>query len=129
MTGLTSIYMFNLIINLKSKYALISALRVNICSIFLEFVFALSYIYLYMVILGFSLNNIKHNTGFINYTFINTFSSIFILTYVLFESKRAPFDHTESESELVAGHIIEFGGRNLLIFYFSEYVHFFFISY
>ena len=46
--------------------------------------------------------------------------------YALFEAKRAPFDHTEAESELVAGHLVEFGGRSLLFFFLCEYVHVYF---
>lgn len=43
--------------------------------------------------------------------------------YTLFEAKRAPFDHTEAESELVAGHQVELGGRALLFLFLCEYVH------
>ena len=48
-----------------------------------------------------------------------------MFAYVLLEGKRAPFDHTEAESELVAGHFVEFGGRTLLIMYICEYIHVF----
>lgn len=46
-----------------------------------------------------------------------------LLAFSLFESRRAPFDHTEAESELVAGHLVEFGGRALLVFFLCEYTH------
>lgn len=49
-----------------------------------------------------------------------------LLAFVLFEAKRAPFDHTEAESELVAGHLVEFGGRALLVFFVCEYIHVYF---
>jgi len=52
--------------------------------------------------------------------------AMFYGIYALFEAKRAPFDHTEAESELVQGHLIEFGGRLLLFFYCSEYIHAYF---
>ena len=52
--------------------------------------------------------------------------ALFFGLYAIFEAKRAPFDHTEAESELVSGHLIEYGGRLLLFFYFSEYVHAYF---
>ena len=45
------------------------------------------------------------------------------MLYALFEAKRAPFDHSEAESELVAGHMVEYGGRALLFFYLCEYTH------
>jgi NADH-quinone oxidoreductase subunit H len=39
------------------------------------------------------------------------------------ESKRAPFDHAETESEVVAGYSVEYGGGMLLMFYLAEYLH------
>ena len=43
---------------------------------------------------------------------------------VLFlESKRAPFDHSETESEVVAGYSTEYNGPMLLMFFLAEYLH------
>jgi NADH:ubiquinone oxidoreductase subunit H len=43
---------------------------------------------------------------------------------VLFlESKRAPFDHSETESEVVAGYATEYNGPMLLMFFLCEYLH------
>jgi NADH-quinone oxidoreductase subunit H len=42
---------------------------------------------------------------------------------MLLESKRAPFDHVETESEVVAGYATEFSGIYLLTFYLVEYFH------
>ena len=43
---------------------------------------------------------------------------------VLFlESKRAPFDHSETESEVVAGYATEYSGSMALIFILAEYIH------
>jgi len=39
------------------------------------------------------------------------------------ESKRAPFDHAETESEVVAGYATEYNGPMLLIFFLAEYLH------
>lgn len=47
---------------------------------------------------------------------------IFIVILIL-ESKRAPFDHAETESEVVAGYAVEYSGPMLLIFYLAEYLH------
>jgi len=56
-------------------------------------------------------------------------SSFIFFIYTIYEAKRAPFDHAEAESELVAGHIIEFSGKSLLFFFFSEYIHLYFCMY
>jgi NADH-quinone oxidoreductase subunit H len=43
---------------------------------------------------------------------------------VLFlEAKRAPFDHAETESEVVAGYSTEYNGPMLLMFFLAEYLH------
>lgn len=49
-------------------------------------------------------------------------ASIFLVLLIL-ESKRAPFDHAETESEVVAGYAVEYNGSMLLIFYLAEYMH------
>jgi NADH-quinone oxidoreductase subunit H len=45
------------------------------------------------------------------------------LILMLLESKRAPFDHVETESEVVSGYATEFSGIYLLTFYLVEYFH------
>lgn len=45
------------------------------------------------------------------------------LVVLLLESKRAPFDHVETESEVVAGYATEYSGIYLLTFYLVEYFH------
>jgi NADH-quinone oxidoreductase subunit H len=47
---------------------------------------------------------------------------LFVVVLIL-ESKRAPFDHAETESEVVAGYAVEYSGAMLLIFYLAEYLH------
>jgi NADH-quinone oxidoreductase subunit H len=46
----------------------------------------------------------------------------FILILFL-ESKRAPFDHSETEAEVVAGYSTEYNGPMLLMFFLAEYLH------
>ncbi len=40
----------------------------------------------------------------------------------LAESKRTPFDMPEGESEIVAGHLVEYSGMKFGMFYFGEYL-------
>jgi len=49
-------------------------------------------------------------------------ASGFIILFLL-ESKRTPFDHAETESEVVAGYAVEYSGTMLLIIYLAEYFH------
>ena len=48
-------------------------------------------------------------------------SGFFIL--FLLESKRTPFDHAETESEVVAGYAVEYSGSMLLMIFLAEYLH------
>lgn len=49
-------------------------------------------------------------------------ASGFIILLFL-ESKRAPFDHSETEAEVVAGYSTEYNGPMLLMFFLAEYLH------
>jgi len=49
-------------------------------------------------------------------------ASSFVIVLFL-ESKRAPFDHSETESEVVAGYSTEYNGPMLLMFFLAEYFH------
>jgi len=42
---------------------------------------------------------------------------------LLLESKRTPFDHAETEAEVVAGYAIEYSGCMLLMIFLAEYLH------
>ncbi len=41
----------------------------------------------------------------------------------MLEAKRAPFDHAETESEVVAGYAVEYSGAMMMIFLLAEYLH------
>jgi NADH:ubiquinone oxidoreductase subunit H len=49
-------------------------------------------------------------------------ASGFVILFLL-ESKRTPFDHAETESEVVAGSAVEYSGAMLLMIYLAEYLH------
>ena len=49
-------------------------------------------------------------------------ASGFIILFLL-ESKRTPFDHAETESEVVAGYAVEYSGPMLMMIFLAEYLH------
>lgn len=49
-------------------------------------------------------------------------ASGFVIIFIL-ESKRTPFDHSETEAEVVAGYATEYSGGALLLLYLCEYFH------
>ena len=57
------------------------------------------------------------------YLFLFAPASAGFFIVLFLESKRAPFDHAETESEVVAGYATEYNGPMLLMFFLAEYLH------
>lgn len=118
--------MFHIAVSQKSKYASLAAGRLLLISVFMEVFFSFCFLLLYWHSAGFSLDDPSSSAPGAWLCFaLPPLSAMFFL-YTLFEAKRAPFDHTEAESELVAGHQVELGGRALLFLFLCEYVHLYF---
>jgi NADH-quinone oxidoreductase subunit H len=124
--AVSNVFMFHVIVSMKSKYATLAALRALLVSTYLEVFFTLCLLFLGVHAGTLGLSDIATLTQTAPLLTSLPPLALFLLLYALFESKRAPFDHTEAESELVAGHLVEFGGRVLLFFYLAEYIHVFF---
>ena len=60
---------------------------------------------------------------FINGVFLMLPILPIIIICFLLETGRIPFDLAEAESELIAGHTVEFGGFYFALFYLGEYFH------
>ena len=107
----------------QSRYAIIGTVRGLVHMISLDIFITVLY-----SLLVFS----SQSTNFHDFVITQT-SYWYILIYapaasgfvvVLFlESKRAPFDHAETESEVVAGYSTEYNGPMLLMFFLAEYLH------
>jgi NADH:ubiquinone oxidoreductase subunit H len=124
--NLTSIFMFGLVAGTRSKYATLAGARVLLVGVFLEVFFTLGFWIVYCHGGGYGFEEVAAANALAPLALaLPPLGACFFL-FALFEAKRAPFDHPESESELVAGHQVELGGRLLLFFYLCEYVHVYF---
>ena len=82
-----------------------------------------------LISLSFLLISLSFNNIFINLFFI--FNRVIFrrwLVVILAETNRTPFDFAESESELVSGFNIEYGGGFFAILFIAEYGNILFIS-
>ncbi len=107
----------------QSRYAIIGTVRALIHVISLDIFITLLYSLLILSAQSANFHDfvLAQNT----YWFIFLYApaaSLFIIVLLL-ESKRTPFDHAETESEVVAGYAVEYSGSMLLIFYLAEYLH------
>jgi len=116
---------FFLIVGLlsQSRYAIIGSVRAIVHVISLDIFVTLLY-----SLLIFSSQSANFHDFIIaqnGYWFLFIYSpaaSAFVVILLL-ESKRTPFDHAETESEVVAGYSVEYSGPMLLMFYLAEYLH------
>lgn len=107
----------------QSKYAIISTVRGLVHVISLDIFVTVLYSFLVLT---------SQSTNFHDFVLAQT-STWFIFLYapacagfivILFlEAKRAPFDHAETESEVVSGYSTEYNGSMLLMFFLCEYLH------
>lgn len=107
----------------QSRYAIIGTVRALVHVISLDIFITVVY-----SILVFSAQSVNFHDFVIaqNLTWFlflyAPISSGFLILFLL-ESKRTPFDHAETESEVVAGYAVEYSGPMLLMIYLAEYLH------
>lgn len=100
----------------NSKYSLIGSLRSVSQSISYESVFRTLLVLFSLIVLSFSIRSFTHQSRF----FYLCFFIVWIIC-TLAETHRAPFDFSESESELVSGFNTEYSGAYFAFIFLSEY--------
>jgi len=127
--ALTNIVLFSIITGTRSKYAVIAGVRILIVSLSADVCFLVVWGLVAAHAGAYGLDEIGESNTLFTPSCILPPLALCLFLYTLFEAKRAPFDHAEAESELVAGHLVEFGGRALLLMYICEYIHVLFSVY
>lgn len=107
----------------QSKYSLIGVFRGFVHVVSLDVYITVIYVLLVWLNASGNFHDYVQNQSSVLVSVL--FAPIFFLFLVilLLESKRAPFDHVETESEVVAGYATEYSGIYLLTFYLVEYFH------
>ena len=100
----------------NSKYSLIGRLRSVAQSISYESVFSTLIVILILIIFSYSIRSLFNQSSILYFLFL----PIWIIC-TLAETHRAPFDFSESESELVSGFNTEYSGANFSLIFLSEY--------
>lgn len=123
----------------NSKYALLGSLRASAQMISYEL--AVSFIMVVVLMVSRSLNMsdivISQNKGwffdkgfsFLSWNWLPLFPLfvIYVISAVA-ETNRHPFDVVEGESEIVAGHMVEYSGVAFAIFFLAEYANMILLS-
>ena len=122
-TTLSQIIIIILSMISQSRYALLSAIRgcVQIISFDIFLIIIISLIFIITQSTNYyDFINIQNKLLF--FILLNLIAVCFVI-FLLFEAKRTPFDHLETEAEVVAGYATEYSGIILLILYLIEYLH------
>ena len=115
----------------NSKYSLFGALRAGAQVISYELAMSFSIVGVVIAANSMSISGIidSQQGGILHWYFIPLFP-LFIVYFIsgLAETNRAPFDVVEGESEIVAGHHIEYTGSRFALFFLAEYANMILIS-
>jgi len=112
----------------NNKFSMYGALRAASQMISYELVLGLSAVSIVIIYGSFSLADaIEYQSGTLFYVlpkwgvFLNPLAFILLFVAQFAETKRAPFDLPESESELVAGYLTEYSGMKFMLFWLGEF--------
>ncbi|RZT42679.1 NADH-quinone oxidoreductase subunit NuoH [Cupriavidus agavae] len=123
----------------NSKYAFIGAMRAAAQMVSYEIAMGFALVTVLMVSGSLNLSAIvnSQNTGYFANMGINALSwnwlpllPMFLVYFIsgVAETNRHPFDVVEGESEIVAGHMIEYSGMTFALFFLAEYINMIIIS-
>lgn len=107
----------------QSRYAIIGTVRALVHVISLDIFVTVMYSLLIFSSQSANFHDFVNSQDSVWFFFLYAPAASAFVTLLLLESKRTPFDHAETESEVVAGYAVEYSGPMLLIFYLAEYLH------
>src|SRR6185436_8686216 len=123
----------------NSKYAFLGALRASAQMVSYEIAMGFALVVVLMVSASLNLSDIvmsqgrgmfaDRGLGFLSWNWLPLLP-IFLVYFIsgLAETNRHPFDVVEGESEIVAGHMIEYSGMAFAMFFLAEYANMILVS-
>ncbi|WP_312711626.1 NADH-quinone oxidoreductase subunit H, partial [Stenotrophomonas sp.] len=118
----------------NSKYAFLGAMRASAQMISYEIAMGFALVGVMIASGSLNLSNIvlaqAGNAGLFDWFLLPLFP-LFVVYWVsgVAETNRAPFDVVEGESEIVAGHMVEYSGGAFALFFLAEYANMILISF
>ncbi len=140
--AVTSIEVYGVIIAgwaSNSKYAFLGAMRASAQMVSYEIAMGFCFVVVLMVSGSMNMTEIVMGQGrgigasnglnFLSWNWLPLLP-IFVVYFIsgLAETNRAPFDVVEGESEIVAGHMIEYSGMSFGMFFLAEYANMWLVS-
>lgn len=107
----------------QSRYAIIGTVRALVHVISLDIFVTILYSLLIFSAQSANFHDFVNAQNIYWFFFLYSPAASAFVVVLLLESKRTPFDHAETESEVVAGYSVEYSGPMLLMFYLCEYLH------
>ena len=123
----------------NSKYAFLGALRASAQMVSYEIAMGFALVVVLMVAGSLNMSEIvmgqgrgmmaNAGLGFLSWNWLPLFP-VFIVYFIsgMAETNRHPFDVVEGESEIVAGHMIEYSGMSFAMFFLAEYANMILVS-
>jgi NADH-quinone oxidoreductase subunit H len=123
----------------NSKYAFLGALRASAQMVSYEIAMGFALVVVLMVTGSLNLTDVVTSQGrgqfasmgltFLSWNWLPLLP-IFLVYFIsgLAETNRHPFDVVEGESEIVAGHMIEYSGMSFAMFFLAEYANMWLVS-
>ncbi|KAF1722084.1 NADH-quinone oxidoreductase subunit NuoH [Pseudoxanthomonas wuyuanensis] len=118
----------------NSKYAFLGAMRSAAQVVSYEIAMGFALVGVLIAAGSMNLTDIvmaqSGNNGFLEWFWLPLFP-LFVIYWVsgVAETNRAPFDVVEGESEIVAGHMVEYSGAAFALFFLAEYANMILISF
>jgi NADH-quinone oxidoreductase subunit H len=142
MMAITSLEVYGVIIAgwaSNSKYAFLGAMRASAQMVSYEIAMGFSFVVVLMVTGSLNMTDIVMSQAkgsfagwglnFLSWNWLPLLP-IFVVYFIsgLAETNRHPFDVVEGESEIVAGHMIEYSGMSFAMFFLAEYTNMWLVS-